>query len=80
MEDTMNNEAQMILNRLIAIDTEYHTDAQGKIDKVYCLCAQDASGKVFKKWTINYAGDILSDLKAFYNLENPILVCHAYAL
>lgn len=73
----MNNEAKEILNRLIAIDTEYHTDAQGRIDKVFCLCAQNASGKTFKRWTINYTGDILSELKTFYDVENPIFVCHA---
>lgn len=72
----MNNEAKEILNRLIAIDTEYHTNAQGRIDKVFCLCAQNASGKTFKRWTINYTGDILSELKTFYDVENPIFVCH----
>ena len=76
----MNNEAQAILGRLIAIDTEYHTDAQGRIDKVFCLCAQNASGKTFKRWTINYTGDILSELRTFYNVENPIYVCHCFDL
>ena len=74
----MNNEATEILNRLIAIDTEYHTDKYGRIDKVFCLCAQNASGKTFKKWTINYTGDILSELKTFYDIENPIYVEHAF--
>lgn len=73
-----HNEAQAILDRLIAIDTEYHTDKQGRIDKVFCLCAQNASGNTFKKWTINYKGDILSELRAFYSIENPIFVCHAF--
>ena len=72
------NEAQMILNRLIAIDTEYHTNRQGKIVKVFCLCAQDVSGKVFKRWTVDYKGDLLSDLQSFYGIENPIYVCHAF--
>lgn len=74
----MNNEAQEILNRLIAIDTEYHTNIQGRIDKVFCLCAQNASGDTFKKWTIDYKGDILSELRVLYGVENPIFVCHAF--
>lgn len=78
MEDNMKQEVQAILDRLIAIDTEYHTDTQGRIDKVYCLCAQNASGDTFKKWTINYKGNILSELRAFYSIENPIFVCHAF--
>lgn len=76
----MKQEAQEILARLIAIDTEYHTTVQGKIDKVYCLCATDASGRTFKKWTVNYTGDIIDELKAFYGIENPILVQHAFDL
>ena len=78
MEDTMNKEAQDILSRLIAIDTEYHCDTIGKIDKVYCLCATDASGRTFKKWTVNYNGDILNELRAFYGVDNPIYVEHAF--
>ena len=78
MEDTMNKEAQDILSRLIAIDTEYHCDTIGKIDKVYCICATDASGRTFKKWTVNYNGDILNELRAFYGVDNPILLCHAF--
>lgn len=74
----MNNEARQIIDRLIAIDTEYHTDAQGRIDKVFCLCAQNASGTIFKRWTVNYTGDILNELRTFYNVENPIYVCHAF--
>lgn len=74
----ITEQANQILERLIAIDTEYHTDAQGRIDKVFCLCAQNASGKTFKQWTEDYTGDILSELRAFYNVENPIYVCHAY--
>ena len=74
----MNKEAQDILSRLIAIDTEYHCDTIGKIDKVYCLCATDASGRTFKKWTANYNGDILNELRAFYGIDNPILLCHAF--
>ena len=74
----MNKEAQDILSRLIAIDTEYHCDAIGKIDKVYCLCATDASGMTFKKWTVNYNGDILNELRAFYGVDSPIYVEHAF--
>lgn len=72
-----NNEAQEILNRLIAIDTEYHTNKQGIIDKVFCLCAQNVAGKTFKQWTVNYTGDILSEIKTFYGISEPIFVCHA---
>ena len=79
MEGIMNyaNEAEQILNHLIVIDTEYHTNA-GRIDKVHCLCARNVSGKTFMKWTVNYTGDILSELKAFYSIENPIFVCHFF--
>ena len=78
MEDIMNKEAQDILSRLIAIDTEYHCDSIGKIDKVYCLCATDAFGRTCKKWTVNYNGDILNELRAFYGIDNPIYVEHAF--
>lgn len=71
-------QAQQILNRLIAIDTEYHCDSQGRIDKVFCLCAQNALGETFKQWTVNYTGNILSALKAFYDIDSPIFVCHAF--
>ena len=74
----MHEQAGQIIERLIAIDTEYHADKQGRIDKVFCLCAQNASGNVFKQWTINYTGNILEDLKAFYGVKNPIFVCHAF--
>lgn len=74
---TKSNE---ILNRLIAIDTEYHTNNLGAIDKVFCLCARNASGDVFKKWTVDYTGDLLSELREHYNIENPIFVCHCFDL
>lgn len=74
----MKTQAEMILNRLIAIDTEYHTDSQGRIDKVFCLCAQDTSGKTFKQWTINYTDNILDALGQFYGVTDPIYVCHAF--
>ena len=48
-----------------------------RIDKVFGLCAQNASGNVFKQWTINYTGNILEDLKAFYGVQNPIFAQHA---
>lgn len=75
----MHDQAKEILSRLIAIDTEYHTDSIGHIDKVYCLCASDASGRVFKRWTSDDKGvDILHDLSVFYTIKDPIYVCHAF--
>ena len=77
----MHSQANEILSRLIAIDTEYHTNAIGKIDKVHCLCASDFSEKPFQCWTVDYKGeDILSDLKGFYGVEKPIFVCHSLEL
>lgn len=70
--------ASEILDRLIAIDTEYHCDKIGKIDKVHCLCAQNAAGETFKRWTVDYKGDILNELKSFYDISEPIFVCHFF--
>ena len=35
----INESAQKIIDRMIAIDTEYHVDKLGCIDKVFCICA-----------------------------------------
>lgn len=71
--------ANEILNRLIAIDTEYHCDNIGKIDKVYCICATDNNGRQFKKWFDNQLdANILSEISQCYNIENPIWVCHYF--
>ena len=52
-----------ILDRLIGIDTEYHTNHIGQIDKVFCICAtslnssridSNARRTTFKKWTVDY--------------------------
>lgn len=74
---TKSNE---ILNRLIAIDTEYHCDKIGKIDKVFCICGTDNNGKQFKKWFDASQNDpnLLDELKDYYNIESPIYLCHAF--
>ena len=55
-----------ILDRLIGIDTEYHTNHIGQIDKVFCICATSLNGSridpnarrtTFKKWTVDYISD-----------------------
>ena len=74
---TKSNE---ILNRLIAIDTEYHCDKIGKIDKVFCLCCTNNNGKQFKKWFDEFQNDpnLLNEIKDYYEIESPIYVCHAF--
>lgn len=113
----MTNEAQLLLNRLIAIDTEYHTDALGRIDKVYCIAAtrytdapdltENRHSTTFKAWLTNYSRDnekrpeidssthsvrceaagasmdglnILDQIKNYFNIQDPIFVCHAMDL
>lgn len=67
-----------IRERLIGIDTEYHIDALGIIDRVYCLCATDVSGRVYKKWFMDRDSKALKDVKQFYGVDDPIFVCHAF--
>lgn len=74
-----NPTSKSVLNRLIAIDTEYHCDNIGKIDKVYCVCCTDNNGKQFKKWFNNQSdSNILNEIKDYYNIEDPIYVCHFF--
>lgn len=67
-----------IRERLIGIDTEYHIDTLGIIDRVYCLCATDATGRVYKKWFTDRDSKALEDVKQFYGVDDPIFVCHAF--
>lgn len=77
----INENAQKIIDRMIAIDTEYHVDKLGRIDKVFCICASNDKGKYYKYWIDNDAQpQILKDIANFYNIENPIYVCHAFSI
>lgn len=67
-----------IRDRLIGIDTEYHTDVLGRIDRVYCLCATNVSGKVYKRWYEGTCPNALEDIKGYYGVEDPIFVCHSF--
>ena len=77
----INENAQKIVDRMIAIDTEYHVDKLGRIDKVFCICASNDKGKYYKYWVDNDTQpQILKDIANFYNIENPIYVCHAFSI
>lgn len=67
-----------IRERLIGIDTEYHTDGLGRIDRVFCLCATNAQGVVYKAWYDEVHPNALEDLKTFFCVTDPIFVCHAF--
>lgn len=75
-----------ILNRLIGIDTEYHTNNIGQIDKVFCICATsyNSNRTTFKKWTIDYIPDnkksILDEISESMGVSDPIYVCHSFEL
>ena len=82
-----------ILNRLIGIDTEYHTNHIGQIDKVFCICAtslnsdridSNAHRTTFKKWTVDYIPDneksILDEISESMGISDPIYVCHSFEL
>lgn len=62
--------------RMIGIDTEYHLDALGRIDKVYCICAtasvaSEALGRVFKLWTYKHTD---KPLKREYGAANSLKI------
>ena len=82
----MNNDAKEILNRLIAIDTEYHTNAQGRIDKVFCICATNSEGKQYKKWLgtseKGTCPNIMDEIANFFWLkpEEMLTVVHCFDL
>lgn len=79
-----------LMNNLIAIDTEYHTDNNGKIDKVYCIAAtreglNDAkchSETPFKAWLTDLSSNekegILEAISMHFGVSEPIFICHAY--
>lgn len=48
--------------RAIAIDTEYHLDPSGAIDRVYCVCASVADGRKFKVWIEPETDDSIGSL------------------
>lgn len=67
-----------ISDNFISIDTEYHTNELGIIDNVYCVCCTNNKNIVYKKW-VSHKSDpnILKEIAEYYNIENPIYVCHA---
>lgn len=67
------------INRLIAIDTEYHTN-QFDIDKVFCVAACNAVGKTFVKWCGNGEPCTLREVASYLNIENPIFVAHCFEI
>lgn len=79
-------EGEQILARLVALDTEYHCDKQGRIDKVHCACFTDAKGTQFKKWLGNYARGtyptLLDEAAEFFGLnpKDMIVVVHCFDL
>lgn len=86
----------MRLDHLIAIDTEYHierletvatrsgyTYEEKGIDKVFCLCATDSTGKA--QATIWLADsergsrpELLDELAEALGISEPVFVCHAF--
>ena len=67
--------------QLIAIDTEYHTDAHGCIDKVFCLCGTSNHGDSFKLWldgTPSTPAMIMRRIKDATGYTDPVFVCHAF--
>lgn len=71
---------ERISDKFLAIDTEYHTDAIGRIDNVYCICTTDNKGNHFKKWISDTKDpNILNEIAEFHGLDpkEMILVCHA---
>lgn len=81
-----HKEGEQILARLVALDTEYHCDRQGRINKVHCACFTNANGIQFKKWLGNYAKGayttLIDEAAAFYNLQpkDMIIVVHCFDL
>lgn len=74
------NMRERISDKMIAVDTEYHTNEIGMIDNVYCVCTTDNKGNHFKKWTSKTKDEnILHEIAEFHGLDpkEMILVCHA---
>ena len=75
-----------ILDRLIGIDTEYHTNHIGQIDKVFCICATNSDGKKYKKWLGAYIigsySNILDEIADFFDLKQDemVSVVHSFEL
>ena len=82
----MHSEAQEILRRCVGIDTEYHTNRIGKIDKVFCICATNSEGKQYKKWLgASEKGtypNIMDEIANFFGLkpEEMLTVVHCFDL
>lgn len=70
------------LDKTIAIDTEYHTNAINLIDNVYCLSASTADGRAHTWWVSGETNhpELLDDVRAYFGIDNPIWLCHAYDL
>lgn len=69
-----------VLSRSVAIDTEYHTDHTGAIDRVYCVCASNRDGKQFKRWLYPYNDNtqMLKEIAEYFEIPDPIFIAHAY--
>ena len=65
---------------LIGIDTEYHTDKQGFIERVFCVAATTADGRSWCKWTGNGEQVTLAEIAAYFAIDEPIFVAHSYEL
>ena len=72
---------ERVSDRMIAIDTEYHTDVIGRIDNVYCVCTTDNKGNHFKKWTSETKdANILNEIAEFHGIDpkEMIIIVHAF--
>lgn len=65
---------------LIAVDTEYHCDKHGIIDRVWCVCGTALNGKTFKVWTGNGVTprELWDTMLSATGYTSPTFVCHAY--
>ena len=75
--------SERISDKMIAVDTEYHTDTIGRIDNVYCVCTTDNKGNHFKKWISGTKNpNILNEIAEFHGLDpkEMIIVVHAFDL
>ena len=77
----MVNEQEFV-ERAISVDTEYHTDPTGAIDRVYCVCATSSGGGSYKRWIEEgeEVPTIIEDIAQTLGITDPIYVCHAYDL
>ena len=82
----MYNKANEISKCYVGIDTEYHTNHIGQIDKVFCICATNSDGKKYKKWlgayTIGSYSNILDEIADFFDLKQDemVSVVHSFEL